>query len=130
MTNNAKIIAEELDEVADGFENVPVIERPPKVKWGEKFQEWPMEKQLQYVMRFAEAMNHAAAKIMEERDELGRLADMKEQQIVQLKAQVEANTMMLQTEIRKMNEYRQSAQQHSATQAARIRELESDGYNS
>ena len=123
--NNAKKMSAEIYENTEGLKEIDVVERPPKIKWGDKFKSWPLEKQNDYLRRFSESMNHAADTIMQERDALGQLAEKKEEQIIQLKEALDANTLMLQTEITKMNEYRQEAQQHAAQLQARIRELES-----
>lgn len=124
MTNNAKKIAEEIDQVAEGFARVPVVELPPKIKWGEDFQKWDDSKKLSYLMKFAEAMNHAADIIQKERDELGALVERKEQQLLQMQAMLEANNTMLQAQVTEMNEYKQDCNAHAAKLNARIRELE------
>jgi predicted nucleic acid-binding Zn-ribbon protein len=124
--NNAKKIVEEIDQVTKGFKRVPVIERPPKVKWGKKFNQWDIRKQNDYLKRFAESMSHAADVIQKERNKLGKLADIKEDQLMQMQAMLDANNRMLQAEITKMNDYRQQAQQHAAKLEAQIRELKSD----
>jgi predicted nucleic acid-binding Zn-ribbon protein len=125
LTNNAKKIVEEIDKVTEGFKKVPVIERPPKVKWGKEFNKWDIQKQNDYLKRFAESMNHAAGTIQKERDKLGKLAEIKENQLMQMQSMLEANNRMIQAEVAKMNEYRQQAQQHAAKLEAKIRELES-----
>lgn len=125
MTNNAKKIVEEIDEVTEGFKRVPVIERPPRVKWGKKFEKWSIEKQNDYLKRFAESMNHAAGTIQKERDHLGKLAQIKEDQLMKMQAMVDANNLMVQSEITRMNEYRQQVNEEAAKLRARIRELES-----
>ena len=125
MTNNAKHIAKEIDKVSEGFKRVEVAERPPKIKWGDTFHSWPDQKKIKYLMKFAEAMNHAAYMVQKERDELGKLAELKEEQLMQMQSMMDANNRMLQSEVTKMNDYRQQAQDHAAKQEARIRELES-----
>lgn len=122
--NNANKIAEALGHVSEGWREVPVIPRPPKIHWGEEFLSWNDQKKLDYLMKFAEAMNHAAATIQDERDALGRLVELKEKQLEQQQAAMEANNMMLQTEIGKMNEYKQETMANIAKLNARIRELE------
>lgn len=124
MTNNAQKIAEEIDFVTEGFKRVPVAERPPHVKWGEEFHAWDINKQNIYLMKFSEAMNHAAATIQEERNRLGQLVELKEGQLNQMKAMLDANNRMLQSEITKINEERQEYNKHVAKLNARIRELE------
>lgn len=127
--NNAKKIAAEIDMVAEGFAVVPVVENPPKVKWGKDFCAWDMQKQNTYLMKFAEAMNHAAEIIMGERDELGRLAELKEKQIQKMSAAVAANNAMLQQEVTRMNEQRQGYNKTIAELNAKIRELKNGTVN-
>lgn len=122
--NNAQKIVEEIDLVTEGFKKVPVVPLPPKIQWGEEFQKWDDQKKLQFLTKFGEAMNHAADTMQQERNKLGQLVELKEQQILQLKAALDANNQMLQTEITKMNEYRNEATKNIAKLNAKIRELE------
>lgn len=122
--NNAKKIAEELDRVAEGFKRVPVVALPPKIKWGDEFLAWDDQKKIDWLKKFAEAMNHAADTIMKERDDLGRLCELKEAQLQQMQETVDNNNLMLQSEITKMNSYKQEVSAHCAKLNARIRELE------
>lgn len=122
--NNAQKIAEEIDLVTEGFERVPVVARPPKIKWGEGFQEWDDAKKIQYLMKFAESMNHAAAAVQDERDKLNTLLERKERQIIQLHTMLDGNNRMLQSEITKMNAYKQDANAYAMKLQARIKELE------
>ena len=124
MTNNAKKIAEEIEDVAEGIKRIEVVELPPKIKWGKKFLAWDDEKKISYLTKFAEAMNHAADVIQKERDDLGRLAEKKEEQIMQMQSMLDANNDMLQSEVTQMNEYRQEVNTNIAKLNARIRELE------
>ena len=122
--NNAKKIADEIDEVTEGFERVPIVERPPKVKWGDDFQAWDNDKKIQYLTKFAEAMNHAAATIQKERDELGELLEKKEKQIEKMKGMLDMNNNLLQHEVTRMNAYKQDMNDHAAKLNAKIKELE------
>jgi len=122
--NNAKKIVDEINLIAEGFAKVPVVERPPKVKWGDEFKAWDDEKKIQYLTKFAEAMNHAAAKIQQERDTLGELIEKKEDQIQQMKMILDLNNNMLQHEVTRMNNYKQDMNDHAAKLNARIKELE------
>jgi len=125
LTNNAKIIAEEIYEEAEGLKKIEVVELPPKIKWGEKFQEWEDEKKISYLTKFAESMNHAADVIQRERDALCDLIEQKEEQLIQIQPRLDANNRMIQEEITKMNEYKQEVNSTIAKLNARIRELES-----
>ncbi len=124
MTNNAKKIAEEIEDVAEGMKRIEVVELPPKIKWGDDFLAWSDEKKIAYLTKFGEAMNHAADVIQKERDALGEMVEEKEKRILQLEAMIEANNRMIQAEITNMNEYRQEVNAQSAKLNARIRELE------
>lgn len=124
MTNNAKKIAEEIYEHTEGLAPIDAIELPPKIKWGEEFQEWDDDKKIAYLTKFSEAMNHAADTIQKERDELGALVEKKEAQLEAMKAGLEANNHMLQGEITQMNDYKQQVNANTAKLNARIRELE------
>ena len=39
-----------------------------QIKWGDKFKEWPIEKQLDYSKQLASAMNEAADEMQKDRD--------------------------------------------------------------
>jgi DNA repair exonuclease SbcCD ATPase subunit len=122
--NNAKKIAEEIEKVTEGIQRVPVVENPPHIKWGEGFNEWEDDKKLSYLMKFAESMNHAADTIQNERNALGKLLEKKEKQIIQMKARLEANDRMLQSQMTEMNTYKQKTNANVMKLNARIRELE------
>jgi len=124
LTNNAKKIAEEIESVTEGIKHIEVVELPPKVKWGEEFLAWDDGHKIQYLTKFAEAMNHAADVMQTERDKLGKLAEKKEEQLMQMQAMMDANNRMLQSEVTKMNEYKQECNANIAKLNARIRELE------
>ena len=124
MTNNAKKIADEIYDHADGLKRIEAVELPPKIKWGDEFLSWTPEKKLQYLMKFAEAMNHAADVIQRERNLLGELVEKKEEQLQQMQSMLDANNQMLQQEITRMNEERNKTNKYVAQLNARIRELE------
>jgi len=124
LTNNAKIIVDEIDAVTEGMKPIEVAERPPHIQWGEVFLLWDDQKKLDYLMKFADSMNDAADRIQQERDELVKMLAFKEQQLEQMEASLEANNRMLQDEITKMNEYKQSVNKHTAELNKRIREIE------
>ncbi len=69
-------------------------------------------------------MNHAASVIQDERDALGKLLDIKEEQLRKQHEMLNANNLMLQQQITKINEERQDYNAHVASLNARIRELE------
>jgi seryl-tRNA synthetase len=124
LTNNAKKIADEIYDNTVGLKRVEAVELPPKILWGEIFQSWDLEKKLDYLTKFAEAMNHAADLIQNERNALIKLVELKEKEIEQVKPMMEANLQMLQNEITKMNKYKQETHKTIAKLNARIKELE------
>ena len=127
--NDARKIAEELQDVTDGLVSADIAPVPPRVHWGEDFQSWDDAKKISYLTKFAEGMNDAVDRIQRERDELGRLVELKEKQLMQAKPMIEQNNMLLQHEITRMNEYRQETNSTISRLNARIRELESAGGN-
>ena len=46
-----------------------VIKRAPKLKWGDEFKNWDVDRKLLWLTRFAESMNHAADELQKNRDE-------------------------------------------------------------
>ena len=61
--NNVIPIKEKL-ALSDLFDNNKV----KQIKWGETFQAWPVDKQLDYAKSLASAMNEAADKMQQDRD--------------------------------------------------------------
>ena len=124
--NDAKAIVSEItDHLAEGFQKIgPIEARPPKVAWGNKFKSWATEKQIAWLMKFAEAMNHAADLLQKERDELNTLCDKKEKQVSKLTEMMHQNNMMLQQEVTKFNEQRQEYNAEIARLNSNIRGLE------
>ena len=59
-------------------------------------------------------MNHAASLIQDERNQLNKLCELKEQQIEKLKAAMDQNNGMLQSEVAKINEERQKFNESKA----------------
>ena len=114
------------DLVSAGFERLDpkLVERhPPKIKWGMLYQNSSDKEKIAYLEKLASSMNHAAHLIQEERNELGRLCELKEQQLIKLGEAVRANTAMLQQEVTRMNEQRQGYNAEVARLNAEIREM-------
>lgn len=124
MSNNARKVSKEIHAVTEGLADVPVVELPPHIKWGDKFKSWDTEKKISFLIKFSEAMNHAADVIQKERDVLGKLVEKKEAMLINIQGQLEANNKMVQSEVMKMNEYKQQSNATIAKLNARIRELE------
>ena len=63
--NNANVIPiKEKLSFTDLFDSGKV----KQIKWGDKFQEWPIEKRLNYAKSLASAMNEAADEMQKDRD--------------------------------------------------------------
>jgi hypothetical protein len=98
--------------------------RPPKIKWGEKYKTWSKDEKITYLETLACSMNQAAYLIQNERNELNKLCAFKDQQIAQLQPAMEQNMDMLQSEITKMNEQKQFYNAEVARLNTLVRELE------
>ena len=126
--NNAKKIVEEItDQLAEGFQRIDpktIEARPPKIAWGDRFQSWPAEKQILWLIKFAETMNHAADLLQKERDELNALCEKKEMQVTKLTEMMHQNNAMLQQEVTRFNEQRQDYNKEIARLNAKIRGIE------
>jgi hypothetical protein len=128
MNNAVKIVDKMTDHLAEGFKRIDpklISAKPPKIRWGEKFRGWSLSKQNAWLMKFGEAMNHAADQVQKERDQLNELCEKKEAQINQLHEMMRQNNEMLQQEVTKFNEQRQGFNKTIARLDAKIRELES-----
>ena len=78
-----------------------------------------------YYRKIAATMNHAAKLIQDERDELNKAIFLKEDKLVSVMKQLDANNQMLVAEVTKFNEQRQSYNSEISRLNAKIRELES-----
>ena len=117
---------EDADLIAQGFhklDNNLIENRPPKITWGKIYLEFTSEEKLAYLEHLAATMNHAAYLIQTERNNLGKLCELKEGQIGKLKVAMEQNMFMLQSEITKINEERQSFNEEAVRMLTQIREL-------
>ena len=115
------------DYIAEGFHKLDdhlVDSRPPKIKWGKKYQSWSLERKLEHAEKLACAMNHAAYLIQQERDALNELCEKKEQQLMKMNEAVRKNNEMLQQGISRLNEQKQGYHDHIANLNAKIKELE------
>jgi len=114
------------DLVMDGFKKLDphlTSTKAPRIKWGDKYKSWSPERRLKYVEDLAASMNNAAAIIQEERNELGRLCEMKEKQLIKISAELTRNNEMILAEVTKMNEYKQSTNLEIARLNGIIREF-------
>jgi hypothetical protein len=127
MNNAEKIVDEIANDLSEGFEKIDrkyISTRPPKIKWGNIFMQWSLQKRYDYLMKFGEAMNHAASLVQKERDDLGKLCEQKESQLIKLNEMMRQNNEMLQQEVTRFNEQRQKYNKEIAHLNSKIRELE------
>jgi len=89
----------------------------------ELFEAFSDQQKIEYLEKLSNSMNHAAALIQKERDELGRLCSLKEGQIQKLTHAMTQNNAMLQQEVTLMNEERQGFNQHVAALNVLVKNL-------
>ena len=114
------------DFIAAGFERLDshlIEKRPPKIKWGMLYQKKSDAEKIMYLEKLASSMNHAAALIQNERNELCNLCELKERQLVKMAEAVQTNNAMLQHEVTRMNEQRQILNAELARLNAEVRAL-------
>lgn len=117
----------EEDFIGEGFhkiDNKYIEKRPPRIQWGKKYLSWSDDKKIEYLEKFARSMNHAAYLVQSERDQLNKLCGLKEEQIGSLNKSMADNMNMLQHEVTRMNEQRQSYNTEVARLNKKVRELE------
>lgn len=69
----------------EAIRRVGAKSRGPAIRWGDKFETWPEHKQISFLKRFGESMNHAADLKQREFVELCEVAKKQELQLVQIK---------------------------------------------
>ena len=100
----------EADFIAQGFHKLDsklLTRRPPKIAWGEIYKGFTDAEKIEYLEKLASTMNHAAALIQDERNELLTLCELKEGQLQQMSKAMLANDSMLHGEVEKINAERQ-----------------------
>jgi len=105
------------DLVAIGFHKLDdklVERRAPKIEWGRLYKDFTDAEKIAYLEKLAATMNNAAYLIQNERNELTRLCELKEKQIEKIKAAMDQNMAMLQSEVTAMNSQRQGYHQEVA----------------
>ena len=115
------------DFIGAGFHRVDHtdLSRPPPIQWGDGYYAKTPEERISYLEKFCSSMNHAAHLIQGERDELGRLCELKEKQVIQAKAAMDQNLSMLHTTLKAHNAEKQKYNAVFVEQNRRIKELES-----
>jgi hypothetical protein len=117
------------DLVNAGFEKLDshlVDLKPPRIRFGELYKQFTDAEKIEYLEKIASVMNNAASLVQGERDELGKLCEMKEKQLNQITHDLRANNSMIQGEVMKLNEERQSFNKHVAELNKKIKELEKE----
>jgi hypothetical protein len=130
--SNTPELINEPDFLAEGFEKLDdhlLDARAPRVKLLPAFHERSHERQVDYLLKLASTMNHAARLISDERDRLVELMVKKEAQLEKMAAQMRANNEMLQGEVARMNEQRQGYNAEVMRLGKRIKELELGNIN-
>src|SRR3989338_1591100 len=105
------------DLLAQGFNKLDdklIVVKAPKITWGRIYQSSSNEEKIDYLEKLASTMNYAASLIQDERNQLNKLCELKEQQIEKLKEAMDANNTMLQSEVAKINEERQKFNESKA----------------
>ena len=75
----------ENDLITAGFEKLDpklLPKQPPKINWGMLYKQKSDAEKIRYLEKLASAMNHAASLIQDERNELGRLCELTEAQLM------------------------------------------------
>jgi hypothetical protein len=130
--NTTPQLINEPDVLVEGFHRLDdhlLDARAPRIKFLPRFHEREEEAKVEYLVKLASTMNHAAKLIQDERDRLVELMVLKEEQLEKMAAQLRENNAMLQQEVTRMNEKQQGFHREVAKLGARIRELENGTVN-
>lgn len=123
----SKKYAEQVEDfIGAGFKRIDsnlIAANPPRIHWGEIYKRWPDDQKIQHLEKLAATMNHAASLIQDERNQLTELLMAKEQQIKSMKAALDQNNAMIQSEMMRMNEERQQANEAYSKLNREVREL-------
>jgi hypothetical protein len=115
------------DVFAAGFRRIDdkyISKKPPRIQWGVIYKGMNDKEKISHLEKLAATMNHAAALVQEERNELGRLAELKEAQIAKMEKAVRQNNAMLQQEVTRMNQQKQDYNEIIKELNQKIKELE------
>jgi hypothetical protein len=106
-------------------------DKAPKIQWGGRYKEWPIERRLKYAEGLAASMNHAADVLQKERNRLVEIAEHQERQLKGKTRNLAAQGDMLQNEMNHHNSKQQELyelivelQKTIKQQKKRIKELE------
>jgi hypothetical protein len=98
------------DFVGAGFKRIDdtlIEQHPPQVKWGKAVLDMSLKQRCRYFERIAMAMNHAAAQLQGERDELNKRCFQMEDKMKLMAQGVGVNNHMLASEVTRLNADRQ-----------------------
>lgn len=115
------------DFIGEGFYELDakaIHKAPPRIKWSPEFKASPEKRQLEYLERFGNTMNHAAAILQAERNELLETCSRQEAQIKVLQANADQAQKTLTQQITEGNTQRQQYHGNVQRLNARIRALE------
>ena len=113
------------DIMGKGFHKLDpkiLTRKPPKITWSSQFRKLSAVKKAAYLEKLANTMNHAAALIQDERDNLNKILAMKEEQIRALVDNQAKSHEALNHEILRMNKERQQWQKASGALQQELRE--------
>jgi len=120
------------DFVAKGFHRLDpniVSLAPPKIDWGDAYTSWGKEKKIEYLEKLANTMNHAAALIQHERNQLNDILTKKEAQLKSINGTLSQNNEMIQKEITTMNAMRRKFNARVSDLNKEIKELKRGSNN-
>ncbi len=114
------------------IKRLPGMNNRSKIKWGDEYRSWPIEKRLDYAERLAASMNNAASVLQDERNNLLEVARSQEKQLEQAKVTAHQSTQIMhqqiaQTAAEKQQLYNQIVQLQSELKQSRIRIKELSG---
>ena len=97
--------------------------RAPKVQWGADIDLLPPVEQSRYYKRVAEAMNHAADILQQERNKLVEVAKAQEAQLVSKDQQVRAVTAQMEQLLTRTNAEKQQLSEQVVAEGRVVKQL-------
>jgi predicted nucleic acid-binding Zn-ribbon protein len=95
-----------------------------KITLSPEFYARPLKDQVNYLIKLASSLNHAAQQIQEERDELSKLLFQKDGQLVKYQKQLGQDRGMIQQQLVRENQKRQELLEENQRLRAEIKRLE------
>lgn len=117
------------DGVDSGFFDPKVVKRMSTnkaklIEFSDKWKARPEAERMEYLIKLASSLNHAAQEIQKERDFLNKLLFSKEEQLTKLNKQLSADRVMIQKQLVAENAKQQKLLDENAALHKEIRELE------